>query len=259
MLGPTMAYPGNWTAAAPLSTSVQTAWTGFATLIFFALLVGGASVVYGLWGLVRAWRVWPETSLRGAFARALIGAKARRAIGIAALGYIGFAASFLSLFGYAQSGPGIWAASYPSGVNVLCCGPVGFTPVIGLLVTPALELVAYPLILLLIFGATLMFALNVASIVALLRTRTRGRQTAGAAALGALGAVLVNCPACGAILLTNVLAGTAAAGLLVAWAGYQIPLALTAFPLSFLALIWNARHLATPARDITCRMPAARS
>ncbi|MHB1867221.1 MAG: hypothetical protein ACYCPU_06985 [Thermoplasmata archaeon] len=159
-----------------------------------------------------------------------------------------------------MSGPGIWESSYPAALSVLCCGPVGSTPNAILIVSPNFELYLSPLVLVTVSMATLLFAMNVGSVVALLSRPGASRQAIGSTALGAAAGTMVYCPTCGVILLANVLAGTAAAGLFVAWAAYETWFLLASMPLAVLALFWIGYQLArarTPATSCTTRASGA--
>ncbi len=235
-------YPGNWTTT--YSTALDSRWEILAIAVFVSLAVGAAIVVASLRDLMRAWSARGITTARGALARSLLDPRQRRALYLSAAFYAIFFAFVASLYSLALSGPGIAAGSYPSATNVLCCGYIGITPAAVLVVTPTFELVVYPLMLVILFGATLLFALNVTLTVALFRTRASRASSAGSGALGGVAALLVNCPACGTLLLWNVVAGTSAAAFLTGFVTYYYPLLALAFPLAVFVLIWTARRLA---------------
>lgn len=242
LIGPMAAYPGNWSDASPLTPAGQSAWALVGAIVFVSIAIGASVVLAAAVDLLRAWRGRPPGTARRSIGDALAEDRGRRTVAVSAVAYVLVVGAFLSLYGWSSGGPGIWASSYPSAQNVLCCGPVGETPVAILVVTPSFELVTYPVVLVTVFVATLLFSTNVAVASALLRHRVAG-SAIGGASLGTVSALLVNCPSCGTILLANVLAGTTAAGLLVAWAAYSVPLMLVSFPLSFATIAWTARRL----------------
>lgn len=59
------------------------------------------------------------------------------------------------------------------------------------------------------------------------------------------------------MLLANFRVGTTAAGLLVAWAAYSVPLMLLSFSASVLTLVWTSRRLANASAAARCARPAA--
>ncbi len=242
LLGPLCAYPGNWSTVAPVTPAAQSAWATFGAIVYAAIAVGIVLTFLETRALFRAWRLAPEGSARRSLADVLGAPSQRWPLVVAAVGYLVLVGWFLSLFGWSLDGPGFVSGSFPVATNVLCCGPVGTTPVVALILAPTFELVAYPVVVVTVFGATMLFSLNVASVFALLRSR-RSASAVGSGALSTVGALFVNCPACGTILLANVVAGTAAAGLFVAWAAYSVPLMLVSFPLAGLALYWNGHQL----------------
>lgn len=248
-------YPGNWTTT--YSTALDSRWEILAVAVFVSLAVGAAIVVASVRDLMHAWSTHGTTTARGALARNLLDPRHRRALYLSAAFYAIFFAFVASLYSLDLSGPGIAAASYPSATNVLCCGYVGITPAAVLVVTPSFELVIYPLVLVILFAATLLFALNVTLTVALFRSRASRASSAGSGALGGVAALLVNCPACGTLLLWNVVAGTSAAAFLTGFVTYYYPLLALAFPLAVFVLIWTARRLARAAGSgEACPRPA---
>ena len=257
LVGPMFAYPGDWALQGPLGSSDQTAWATVGALVFLCVAAGAVLVLLALRQLLAAWRDRPEGTTRRALAKALGARRGRRVLYLSAFLYVLLVGTFLSLYGWSPSGPGVWAGAYPSATNVLCCGTVGETPVAILLVTPTLEFVAYPIVLVTVFAATVLFASNVAVATTLL-ARRRAAPAVGGASLGTVSALFVNCPSCGTILLGNLLAGTAGAGILVAWATYSIPLMLVSFPLAVLALVFGGRALARDRAAPSCPpFPAA--
>jgi hypothetical protein len=184
-------------------------------------------------------------------------ARNRRVFMVAAVGYVAFFAWFVSLYAISFGGPGIAMSSYPAVTNVLCCGAVGYTPVAILIVAPTMEFVVYPLVLVLLLAGTVLFAANVTATVALVRPVSASFGALGSLTLGSAGALFVNCPVCGTVLLWNAIAGTAAAGLLTGWAANQLPFMLAAFPLSVIALVWNGRQMSGRNTGARCALPAS--
>jgi len=255
IFGPMGLYPGNWTTT--YSAGLDGRWEVLAVVVFVSLVAGAAIVVASLRDLLRAWSTRAITTTRGALARSLLDPRHRRALYLSAAFYAVFFAFVASLYSLDLSGPGIAAANYPTATNVLCCGYIGITPAAVLVVTPSFELVAYPLVLVILFGATLLFAMNVTLTVALLRTRASRASSAGSGALGGVAALLMNCPACGTLLLWNIVAGTSAAAFLTGVVTYYYPLLALAFPLAVFVLIWTARRLArVPGSGEACPLPA---
>ena len=251
LVGPMVTYPGNWTYAAPASASAEAAWTTLAAVDFVLVGTGGIVALLGWRALLRSWTDYPVGSLRRSVRDALALRSARFAMGLSAAAYVVLVGAFLSLYGWSSGGLGLWADSYPSATNVLCCGGMGQTPVAILILTPTIELVIFPLVLVTIFVATLLFSMNMGVATALFSSRSMSSGLGGASA-GAAGALLVNCPTCGTILLENILVGTSAAGLLVAWAAYSVPIMLVSFPISLLTLVWSARRLSRVAARPRC-------
>ncbi len=258
LLVPMAAYPGNWADVAPTSAATEAAWAMLGTIVFVALAIGMAVGFVGWRRLMRAWSTRAPGTARRSVAEAIRGRRGRWAFVLSAVAYLIFVSTFLSLYGWSAGGPGIWNGTYPAAANVLCCGPLGDTPVAILIVSPTFELVAIPVVLATVYASTLLFAMNVAVATSLLRRRSVGIGVGGAS-VGAASAVLVTCPSCGTILLANVLVGTAGAGVLAAWAAYSIPLMLVSFPLSALALLWTGRRLSRIALGDACRVRPAPS
>ncbi len=245
---PMVLYPGNWSYDGTSSVTQATQWATMAMLVFVLIAMGGVVAFLGWRELVyRAWGAQAPGTIRRAAHDALSTRTARIGMGLAASGYVVLVGVFLSLFGFAGSGAGIFASAYPAGENILCCGPIGETPVAILLLSPTFELVVYPVVVVTVYLATLLFAMNVGVATALVRQRSPGRGM-GSASFGATCAVLVNCPTCGTVLIGNIIVGTAAAGLLVTWAAYSIPIMLVSFPASFAAFLWSSRRLAATRR-----------
>ena len=252
LFGPMTLYPGNWSDVGPLAAGAQASWALVGALVFASITLG-AVLVFGSWRtLLGLWRGRAPGTVRRSIADALAGRRERRTMAISAAAYVLLVGAFLSVYGWSSGGPGIWASAYPSAQNVLCCGPVGETPAAILIVAPSFELVTYPIVMVTVFLATLLFSMNVAMAMALLSRRVSGPTAVGGASVGTVSALLVNCPSCGTILLANLLAGTAGAGLLVAWAAYSVPLMLLSFPLSLLALAWSSRRLSRADSVVQC-------
>jgi hypothetical protein len=255
--GPLLAYPGNWATSAPETAAGQSAWTGFAVVVYLGLILGVVVVASAIRGLVRAWASGPTDGPLASLARLLRPVRNRRVFLAASVGYAAFFAWFVSLYGFSSGGPGIWMPSYPAVTNVICCGWPGYTPAAILVLTPSFELVVYPLVLILLLAATFLFAANVTATAALVWSAPVSGKTLGSLTLGSLGALFVNCPVCGTILVFNVLAGAAFAGLLTVWAANQILFMLAAFPLAVAALAWNGRQLSASKAGVACTLPLA--
>ena len=245
---PMVFYPGNWTSDGSSTVSQAAEWATTATLVFVLLAIGGIVTFLGWRELVyRTWSGGPRGTTRRAIHEALATRPARVGMALSAVAYVVLVGVFLSLFGLASGGPGIYASAYPSAENILCCGPIGQTPVAILLLSPTFELVIYPVVAVTVYFATLLFAMNVGIATALVRQRSSGSGV-GNATVGAACAVLVNCPTCGTVLIGNIVVGTAAAGFLVSWAAYSVPIMLVSFPASLAAFLWSGRRLARTSR-----------
>lgn len=253
---PLLAYPGNWVSSAPETPAQELGWSEFGILVYLGLAVGFVLVFHAIRATLAGWTVSSIPSRRRALARCLRSTSNRPILALAAAGYALFFAAFAALYSFALTGPGIVMPAYPGVTNVLCCGPAGYTPVVALVVTPHFELVVYPLVLVLLVGSTSLFAVNIVAATELLRQPAPRAPSSGGLILGSLGAALVNCPACGTILAWNALSGSAAAGLLVGWVTYQTPLLLAAFPLSLVALVWNAHQLNRRGGMASCPRPS---
>ncbi|EQD50856.1 hypothetical protein B1B_11088, partial [mine drainage metagenome] len=233
----------------------ESAWTGLAIVVYLGLILGTVIVTSAIRGLSRAWASGPADGPLASLARLFRTGRNRRIFLAASAGYVVFFGWFVSLYAFSSNDPGIWMPSYPAATNVLCCGPPGYTPTAILVLTPSFELVAYPLVLILLMAGTFLFAANVTATVALVRRVPSSFKPFGSLTLGGLGAVFVNCPVCGTILLFNAVAGTATAGLLAGWAANQLPFMLAAFPLSIASLLWAGRQLSAPRAGKTCALP----
>lgn len=243
LVGPMMAYPGNWSNEVPGAAGEQVAWATVGAVVFVSIASGAVLAVTGVRTLARSWSAYPAGTGRRAISDVLRGRQERMALTLSAAGYVLIVGAFLSLYGWSTGGLGVWERSYPTAEYVLCCGPIGDTPVSVFVISPGFELVVFPIVGVTVFLATLLFSMNIATVTALLRRRS-ARLALGGASMSTASAVLVNCPTCGTILLANILVGTAGTGLLVAWAAYSIPFMLVSFPLSLLSLVWGGRQLA---------------
>ncbi len=255
MAGPLLAYPGNWATSAPETAAAESAWTGFAVVVYLGLIIGAVVVASAIRGLVRAWASEPTDGPLASLARLLRPVRNRRVFLAASVGYVVFFAWFVSLYAFSSDGPGIWMPSYPAATNIICCGSPGYTPVAIMVLTPSFELVVYPLVLILLLAGTFLFATNVTATAALVWSAPVSGKTLGSLALGSLGALFVNCPVCGTILVFNAVAGAATAGLLAGWAANQLPFMLVAFPLAVAALAWNGRQLSAGKAGVACTLP----
>ncbi len=250
LLGPTIAYPGNWTTVSP-SLRAEEAWVplGLATYVLVAL--GIVVTVRAIRHLLRSWKAAPTNSRRRALAEALTSPHERRWLVVASVGYLLVVGYFLALYSWSVDAPGVWAASYPAADPVWCCGPIGDTPSVALLLSPTFEVVASPVVVVTLFLATVLFSMNVGVTLALVRRRVR-LAAAGTASVGAVGALLVNCPTCGTVALGSVLAGSLASGVLVWLAAYSVPLMLGSLPASLLAVGWGSQQLARITTGARC-------
>lgn len=250
LLGPMIAYPGNWSSVSP-SPQADGTWILLGLVVYVSIILGFLSVLQAMRHFLSVWRTELPGGRRRAFADALSGRVRRAVIAGAAAGYLLVVGWFLALYSWSPSGPGIWSASYPAVVPILCCGPIGDTPSVALLVTPTFELVASPVVLVTVLLASLLFSMNLTVAIALIRRRSAG-VAAGTASVGSVGAVLVNCPTCGTVTLGSVLAGSAASGILVGLATYSVPLMLASFPATILALVWGSHQLARTREGGRC-------
>jgi hypothetical protein len=257
IVGPLLAYPGNWTSSAPETSQAFSGWTNLALLVYGGLIAGTLIFVQGLRRILRFWADRAAGGTPAALGRLFQSGRNRTVFLSAAAGYVAFFGWFAGLYAVGSGGPGISMPSYPSATNVLCCGWPGYTPVAILVVAPTIEFVVYPLLLLLLLAETGLFAANVTATFAMVRTASASRRTWGSLTLGSFGALFVNCPVCGTILVWNAIAGTAAAGLLAGWAANQMPYVLAAFPLSVIALFWNGRQLGARDARAACALPTA--
>ena len=253
---PMLAYPGNWTDSFSPADAASSAWPAEAALVYVGLAGSLTLVPLGLWGLLRA--VDPVEGTASppwwtqALSRVLLARRSRAVLLSSAAGYLLFFGIFSGVLGVAPSGD-INAAGAPSLTESLCCGPVGLTPGLVVVVNAYLQVSLTPEVLLLGAAGTALFALNVTATTELLRQRHRAPSRSVAGVAGAFGAFLANCPTCGTIILVNALEGTGAAGFLVGWTVFQAPLLLLAFPLGILSLHFVARGLL----PMTCERVAA--
>ena len=247
-------YPGSFATQAPAGPEVH-AWTLAVVFVFVAMAGGGLFAFQGARRLLRVW-AGAEPGATGprrqALARALRDRDLRWAWGASVVIFALFFAFFTGLLGVDLRG-GLSSPGGPYGAVVYCCGAWGITPGLVLVPTGTVELSANPQEFLLLAVSTALFAANMVSAVALWRGSLRPGPATLAGTLGTLGALFVNCPQCGTLVLFSALEGTAAAGLLVGWVAFQAPLLVAAFPLSLLTLAYSARALSRPG---ACPRPA---
>jgi hypothetical protein len=252
---PWLAYPGNWTSVAPSSPAAVGAWTADSLLVYAALFLGLVWMSRTTLTAIRWARYappWSRLRWLQRLAEVLGDRGIRVPFLIAAASYGAFFAFFTGLVTVIPSTaePGV---AIPSVSTILCCGPPGLTPGVVLLIAPSVQIAVNPLTLLLLALGLTLFAANVVVAIGLIRRgRSVGRSTMKGTA-GVLGTLLFNCPSCGTVLLANALAGTAAAGALVGWAGLQAPLLASALPLSTGALWLSGRQLDRP---MSCPQPS---
>lgn len=192
LIAPMVLYPGNWTNGGPVTPGSQQMWEGVGTVVFLPIAVGATITLVALRRLFRSWAGFGHDTLRKSLADAAVGRSGRIALGSTAVAYTVVVGSYLGLYGWSVGGPGVWESSYPTATNVLCCGPVGVTPVGILMITSTFELVAYPVVLVTVFLAALLFPLIVAVATSLVRSRSMG-PALGGTILGATSALRVNC------------------------------------------------------------------
>ncbi len=258
ILLPLLLFPGNWTSDAPIAPRIQALWTLFAVLVYSGIAMG---LVFVVAGLHRAIVLWSGEEFRETTPRRHALARALRRPG-ALPWYVGTAVLYGLFFGFFTNLLGVTvhstipASGYPFLTPELCCGYPGITPGLILVVTPHFELTINPETILLLAAGTAFFSTNIIASMALFRHDSSPWGGSSAAFLAGLGAVFVNCPTCGTILLVNVLSSAVATGVLVSWTLNETPLIVAAFPLSFLALAWCAHRLSRPpASSLACRWP----
>jgi hypothetical protein len=240
-------YPGSFASQAPAGPEVR-AWTLAVGLVFATMAVGGLFAFQGARRLLRVWAgtgPGPTGPKRRALANALRDPRSRWVWGTSVALFALFFAFFTGLLGVDLKG-GLDVPGGPYGAVVYCCGAWGITPGLVLVPNGVLELSADPQELLLLSVSTALFSANMVAAVALWKGSLRAGPATLAGTLGTLGALFVNCPQCGTLVLFSALEGTAAAGLLVGWVAFQAPLLVAAFPLSLLTLAYSARALARP-------------
>lgn len=244
---PWVLYPGSFATDGPAGPEVR-AWTLAVLVVFLTMAAGGLFAFQGARRLLRIWsgvEPGPTGPRRQALAGALRDRKLRWAWGASVIVFVLFFAFFTGLLGVDLNG-GLASRGGPYGAVVYCCGAWGITPGLVLVPTGTIELSANPQELLLLAVSTTLFSANMVAAVALWRGALRPGSATLAGTLGTLGALFVNCPQCGTLVLFSALEGTAAAGLLVGWVAFQTPLLVAAFPLSLLTLAYSARALARP-------------
>lgn len=240
-------YPGSFADQGPAPSQLS-GWTLAVGMVFLSLAVGGLFAFAGARRLLRVWdgaEPGPTGPRRQALARALRDPRLRGAWVVSGIAFALFFAFFTGLLGVDLKG-GLDSPGGPYGAVVYCCGAWGITPGLVLVPNGVLELSANPQELLLLAVSTSLFSANMVAALALWRGALRPGTATLAGSLGTLGALFVNCPQCGTVLLFSALEGTAAAGLLVGWATFQAPLLVAAFPLSLLTLAYSARALSRP-------------
>ncbi len=240
-------YPGSFADQGP-TVAQAGPWTLAVVIVFLGMAVGGLFVFSGARRLLRVWagvETGPTGPRRQALAGALRDPRLRGAWVVAGIAFALFFAFFTGLLGVDPKG-GLDSPGGPYGAVVYCCGAWGITPGLVLVPSGTLEISANPQELLLLGVSTSLFSANMVSALALWKDALRPGTASFAGVLGTLGALFVNCPQCGTLVLFSALEGTAAAGLLVGWATFQAPLLVAAFPLSLLTLAYSARALARP-------------
>lgn len=254
LIFPWLLYPGNF-ANQPPGPAELGAWTLLAVLIYVSLLLGALLLGWGSARLLRGWEEGPGASTRpgrAALAHALREPRFRPVWIVSLVGFALFFSFFTGSLAVSLHGA-FTGTSYPSGTVVFCCGGLGLTPGLVALLGPGVLLSYGPQSLALLGLSTTLFSANMVASAALWRGRSSPGEASVAGALGALGALFVNCPQCGTLLLFNALEASAAAGLIAGWVAYQAPLLLIAFPLSLGTLAYAGRALSRPP---ACPVPA---
>lgn len=245
---PLVVYPGNWSDTFPPTAQAISVWNSEAVLVFLGLGVASALLLLGLLSLLQAWAGGRDAAAEGrrtALARVVLARRNRGILLASALGYALFFGVFSGVLGVAPGGD-IVANGYPSATEYLCCGPIGTTPGLVVVMNHYVQLSFSPGAILMGIGGTVILGMNVTATAETMRHRAPRSLRSVAGVAGAFGAFFTNCPTCGTIILVNALAGTGAAGLLLGWTIFQAPLLLVAFPLGGLSLYLMAPSLAPP-------------
>ncbi len=102
----------------------------------------------------------------------------------------------------------LYHVSVPSLAIATCCGPIGETPQLAMLVTQHLGLILVPLNLLLLFSISWLVGLNASFASFALSFRRKNMGIGWVGGFGAFIGLLTSCPTCGGLAIISLLGGT---------------------------------------------------
>jgi hypothetical protein len=172
------------------------------------LLFYGATNVLTYWSTSRA--SGKPTSTAGMLAAAFAGSRHPRLLLASSFAYgtIYAFASRTIVFQPALDFSSLYHVGIPSLAVATCCGPIGETPQLAMLVTRQLGLILVPLNLLLLFSLSWLVGLNASFASFALSFRRKNMGIGWVGGFGAFIGLFTSCPTCGGLAIISLLGGT---------------------------------------------------
>ena len=230
-----------------LTNVMSRALVSFSYLTLGVVLLGVLVTLYEVWGVLssKTQTVADNQSSVGVLAKIFVVRKYSWILLMSAVAYGLFYAVVSSIIIYRpqENFSQEYFTVIPSAVVAVCCGNLGFIPVLTIYLTDHLGLLLIPVNMLILISVSGLVGLNAALVSYEFENRPRGADRGWLAGLGAITGLFTACPTCAGLFLGNLVQGVGTVAIASVLAGYQPFFIAIAFPALIASNVLIVRRL----------------